>query len=206
MTNIFDNISKKNKEKMLRELEAYILHFKKNAAVLKIINSGNVIGIVEKGALKLIRNDSNGNQNIIDSFNIDDVFNYDLALLNNDYEIIATEDTCLIIIEYERIINNNSSIYFKQFTKNLLVFFITKSIEQNKRIEILTKKTIRNKLLEYFKIMSQKRGTKIIYLPISFNELADYLAVDRTAMARELKNLQNERLIKKDNKKITILY
>ena len=41
---------------------------------------------------------------------------------------------------------------------------------------------------------------------MTYIELADYLAVDRSAMTRELKNLADERLIKREDKKITLLY
>ena len=207
MIDIFDNISNKNKEKLLRKLEAYTFNFKKNSSILKVINSGNMVGTIIYGTITLIRSDDNGNQNTMDTFYTGDVFNYNLSLLDtNDYEFIAKEDSCVVLIEYERIITSyNNELYFRQFIKNLLKIVFAKINIQNEKIEILTKKTIRNKLLE-FKIMSRKSGSKIIYIPVSFNELADYLAIDRTAMSRELKNLQDEKLIKKDNKKITILY
>ena len=74
----------------------------------------------------------------------------------------------------------------------------------NNRIEILTNKTIRNKLLVYFKQISKKNKSKIIYLPYNYTDLADYLGVDRSAMYRELKNLKEEGLIELKNKKITL--
>ena len=54
--------------------------------------------------------------------------------------------------------------------------------------------------------MSLKNKSKIIYLPFSFTDLADYLAIDRCAMSRELKNLKNEGFIEIKNKKIHLLY
>lgn len=78
--------------------------------------------------------------------------------------------------------------------------------EYNERIEILANKTIRNKLLAYFKITSKKSKSKIIYLPFNFSELADYLVVDRCAMSRELKNLKDDGLIEVEGKKIKLFY
>ena len=71
-------------------------------------------------------------------------------------------------------------------------------------MEILTNKTIRNKLLAYFKIMSRKNNSRVIYLPYNYTDLADYLAIDRSAMYRELKNLKEEGLIEVKNKRITL--
>jgi len=78
--------------------------------------------------------------------------------------------------------------------------------DYDKRIEILTKKTIRNKLLEYFNITSKKNGSRNIYIPFNYTDLADYLAIDRCAMSRELKYLKEEGLIETKGKRITLLY
>ena len=88
----------------------------------------------------------------------------------------------------------------------MLEIIISTINDKNNRIEILTKKTIRNKLLEYFKIISSKNKSKNIYLPFTFTDLADYLAIDRSAMTRELKNLKDEGFIEIKNKRITLLY
>ena len=75
--------------------------------------------------------------------------------------------------------------------------------KNNERIEILTNKTIRDKLLAYFKINTIN---KVVKLPFTLTDLADYLAVNRSAMSRELKNLKEEGLIEIKDKKIKILY
>ena len=72
----------------------------------------------------------------------------------------------------------------------------------NERIDILTRRTIRNKLLEYFKTEYKKHGSRIIYLPFSFSDLANYLAVDRYAMTREIKALKDDGIITVKDKKI----
>ena len=63
-------------------------------------------------------------------------------------------------------------------------------------------KTIRNKLLKYLEIQTKKTGSKSIYY--SSNNLASYIAVDRSAMWRELKNLEEDRVIEINNKVIKI--
>ena len=79
-------------------------------------------------------------------------------------------------------------------------------VELNTRIELLTKKNIRDKLLSYFDIISRKRLSKKFTLPFSLTDLADYLSVDRSAMMRELSHLKEEGFIDKKGKKITLLY
>ena len=73
-------------------------------------------------------------------------------------------------------------------------------------VRILEKKTIRDKLLEYFEIEYRKTYIKTIELPFNLKDLADYIAVNRSAMFRELKNLKDERFIAIKGKRITLLY
>lgn len=209
MIQLFHNISEKNKEKLLYALESYSFTFPKNTRILSKIKEENIIGFVVSGYIQIIRTDLNGNTTIIEEIDENSVFGTLLSSLNNsEYDIVTKEDTKVIIMDYNRIINeeNTRLPYYNQFIKNLLEIAITKINERNKRIEILTKKTIRDKLLEYFKIKSEKTGSKIIYLSFTYTELADYLAVDRSAMSRELKNLKEEGFIKTEKKKITLLY
>jgi len=60
--------------------------------------------------------------------------------------------------------------------------------------------------LSYFEIMSTRNNSKTIYLPFGFSELADYLAVNRSALMREIKSLKEEGFIESKNKKIRLLY
>ena len=209
MTYLFQDITQKSKEKLLYTLEAHIFTFSKNTRILSAIIEENIIGYIETGYIQIIRTDYNGNTTIIEELTENNTFGTMLSSLNNsEYDILTKEDSKVIIIDYNRIMNeeNNKLSYYHQFIKNLLEISANKINEKNERIEILTKKTIRDKLLEYFKITSEKNSSKIIYLTLNYTSLADYLAVDRCAMSRELKNLREEGFIKTDKSKITLLY
>ena len=204
----FKNMNKMEKQNLLKDLEAYSINFQKNEIVLKKIKNTNFIGIIINGLIQIIKTDYNGNRTIIEELGENEIFGSKLSSLNNDeYSIIAKDETKIIIIDYDQIINKNSkSKYYNQFIKNLLEIIVSSINEKNNRIEILTKKTIRNKLLEYFKIVSSKNKSKNIYLPFTFTDLADFLAIDRSAMSRELKYLKEEGFIEIKNKRITLLY
>jgi len=208
MTNLFTNISEKNQEKILKILEASTLNFKPNCQILTSVKLDNMIGIVLSGYMQIIRTDYNGNRTIIEELTENDVFGTTISSLTDECEIITKEETKIVIIDFNNILNDveNNLSYYKQFIKNLLEIYTDKINTKNERIEILTKKTIRDKLLEYFKIVSKRNNSKKIYLTMTYIELADYLAVDRSAMTRELKNLSEEGFIKREEKKITLLY
>ena len=208
MNDLFNNISEKNKQKLLDIFEAYTIKVPKNTTILSTVKPKNFVGIVISGYLQVIKNDYNGNNIVIEELDENMVFgNIVSAITNDEYDIIARENSEVTIIDFHFITENETSIpACNIFLKNLLSIMSNKINKNNNRIEILTNKTIRNKLLEYFKLMFKENNSKIIYLPFTFTNLADYLAVDRSAMSRELKNLKDEGLIEIKGKKIKLLY
>lgn len=210
MTDLFQGITEKNKRKLIRMLEANTVTFKKDESIFKLINTNNnIIGLIIEGYAQIIKTDYNGNRTLIEELYENDVFGTLISSLKSkEYDIITKENTKILLIDYDNVLNcnkNNNSFYV-QFLKNLLSIVTSRIEEKNERIEILTKKSIRNKLLEYFQIVSKKHGSKYIYLPFNFTDLADYLAVDRSAMSRELKYLKEEGFIEVKGKRITLLY
>lgn len=206
MNNLFNNITTSNKEKILKSLEGNSLYFKKNNTILTNIKQDNIIGIILEGYIQIVKTDYNGNRTIIEDLYENDIFSSKMSnISNNEYSVVTKEDTKLIIIYFDEILNNDlNTSYYNQFLKNLLFIMSDKMTNINNRIEILSNKTIRNKLLAYFRIMSKKNNSRIIYLPYTFIDLADYLGVDRSAMYRELRNLKEEGLINIINKKIIL--
>lgn len=209
MINLFNNIGQGNKVKLLKLLEANIFTYQENVYINNLVKDNNFIAIILSGDIDIIKINYDGQETIIDTLTKDEVFGNIITNINSEnYEILTKSRTKLIIIDYDTIINYEETKYqyYNEFIKNLLLLYNEKIIANNERISILSEKTIRNRLLEYFRITSLKNNSKNIYVPSTYIKLADYLGVDRSAMARELKYLKEEGFIKIQNKKITLLY
>lgn len=76
----------------------------------------------------------------------------------------------------------------------------------NRKITMLTQKTLRENLTDYLRQQSVIQGTSRITLPISKRELADYLGVQRPSLFRELKKMKDEGMVGIDRRSVTILY
>ena len=205
----FDNINSRNKQKLLRLLKADVYEYKAGKRILEMIYNDNIICVILEGQIEIIRTDYNGNKTVIEELEEDDIFGNLISILNNkENEIITKKETKILAIDYNTIINyeENSKGYYNEFIKNLFKMVVQKLNNANKRINIRTKKTIRNKLLEYFNTNSYGHQKKYVYLPFNLTKLADYLSVDRTAMSRELKSLKDEGFIEINKKRITLFY
>lgn len=209
MENLFNGITGKNKEKLLSYLETYTINYKKNMTILDSFKRDNIICVVIAGSLIITRIDKNGTRTIIEELDEGTIFGTTFsAINNNEYEIRTTEDVSLLIFDFDNIINfdENRLSYYTQFLKNLNKILFEKLAKNNDRIEVLTNKSTRDKLLAYFNMVSRRNGSRIIYLPFSYTDLADYLAVNRSAMTRELSNMKVEGLIETKGRRIKLLY
>ncbi len=61
--------------------------------------------------------------------------------------------------------------------------------------EILGQRCLRQKLCAYFGYLRYKQGAESFVLPFSLTDCADFLAVDRSAMMRELKKMKEEGIV-----------
>lgn len=209
MNSPFDGITKFQINKLYVLLGVHIYDFNKNQEILPTIKSENIIGIILDGYAQIKNIEYNGNEIIIENLTKDSVFGTNISLTNNEnYEIIAKQDTRVLVIDYDKLFNprNIKHSYFNIFLTNLFDIINIKLKEKNERIRVLEKKQIREKLLEYFDIERKKNRYYSFELPFSLKDLADYLGVNRSAMFRELKTLKDEKFIEVKNRKITLLY
>lgn len=208
MVNLFENISESKQEKIIRKLSAHTLNFPINYNIFPMIDSNDIVCYIKSGSVEIIREDYYGNRIILEDLKAGDTFISNISYgLSEDYKIMTKAITSIVVIDYTDIINhdNMKSEYFINFLSNLFSIVKDATKLKNDRIEILTKRSIRDKLLEYFRIESKRLGSRSFRLPFTFTDLADYLAIDRSAMTRELKNLKDEGFITIENKRVTIL-
>ena len=204
----YKNTDEKKLKKLLNSLQSNKLFYKSNQTIAYSIGNRKIIGIIEEGSANLIRYDYDGKRDIIEEMNEGDIFS-DLFLSTSNVElsVISTTDCKVTFIEYDDLIEEaKKSDTALVLVDNLIRLMANKLVKRNERIELLTTRSIRNKLLNYFELQAKKNNSKSFNLMYSYTDLADYLSVDRSAMMRELKNLKEDKLITDTNKKITILY
>lgn len=185
-------------------------HFVKNEVITSYIQKRNQICIMVNGKADLIRYDLNGNQDIVDKFSDNDIFGeaFYPVHTNNELTVVATTGCDVLFLLHDDLYRKCkvNCKFHNTLSENILELILKNSIHQNIRIEVLSKRSIRDKLLTYFSILSSKTFSGTFTLPFSLTSLADYLSVDRSAMMRELKNLIDEGFISKRGHRIKLLY
>ena len=81
---------------------------------------------------------------------------------------------------------------------------VGREAELSQLMQVLSRRSIREKLLCYFGLLAGQRQRQSFQLPFSLSALADYISADRSAMMRELKKMKDERLVEVAGRQVTL--
>ena len=184
--------------------------FSKGQTVTTYIKKRNQLCILLNGRVDLVRYDLNGNRTIVERFSKNGLFGevFYKVSTNNELLVEARSNCTVLFYLYDDIKSpcDDSCKFHKSLHEHLPELILDKISNLNTRIELLTQRTIRDKLLMYFSLISTRKLSKTFELPLSLTDLADYLNVDRSAMMRELKLLKEDKLVDKIGNRIVLLY
>ena len=205
----FLNITEREEIKLKENLKGHIYTFNKGEEILQTINAKNIICIMLDGEARYVLNDYNGNEILIEELKKNSVFGTFINDIDNpNTQLYSASETKVLVLDYNLLMSDllNNNLYYIKFIKNLFSILTYKIDEYNKRIRVLSKKSIRDKILEYISILYENYHSKTIYLDKSLKDIADYICVNRSAMFREIKYLKEDRIISLEKSKLTILY
>ena len=118
--------------------------------------------------------------------------------VESSVDAITVEETLVLILSYEKCTSfcQNACTRHKVLINNLFQILSKENIELIQKIENVSQKTIRDKVLTFLSNEAQKNHSNQFDIKFNRQDLADYLNVDRSAMSFELSKLQKEGLIK----------
>ena len=196
---LFQKIAFSDFELMLGCLAAKTVCYKKDDVILLSGDTVNFVGLILSGSVKIIKEDIDGRSTILTKLDVSEIFAEVFAcagISQSPVTIQAAEDSEVLYIDYKKIITSCTAAcpFHATLIENMLKIVALKNLSLDQKIDILSKRTTREKLMCYF---DTQRGTaKKFTLPFNREELALYLCVDRSAMSNELSKMRNEGIIK----------
>ena len=202
---IFKNFSIDEIIEIFSVISFYEKDYKKNDIILAENTKVEYFGIITNGKIALSNFDYFGNRNILNVFEKGDSFAEALVSLEIQipHEVISLTDSSIVWIEYKSL---SKSLYYQKILNNLLNIISTKNLILNKKLQILSKRTTREKILEY--LSNQKKALSLdsnFEINLNRNEMADYLELDRSNLSRELGKLKKEGIIDFKKNKFRLL-
>lgn len=204
-TSLFDGVSKEEYDAMMICFKAVVRTYKKGE---EITVGKDRVGVIQKGKASLLKTDLNGVRTIFEQLKAGGVFGDMLAFsgTDTDFFIVCEEDCVILYIDYEHIVKRCSKAcpQHSVVVQNLVKLMSEKTQALSEHLEILSRRTIREKLLAYFVMMATKNKNYYFTLPFSQTSLADYICVDRSAMVRELKKMSQDGIIEMDKRNVKL--
>lgn len=200
---LFTDISDNQLETLLNCLTAVLKTYSKDEFIFMAENKASSVGVVLSGGVYVIQEDFWGNRTIIAHIEQVGMFGEAFSCAGTDklpVSVVAVENSEVMLIDYRKIVTSCSSacVFHTQLIKNMLRIIAEKNIMLTRKMEHLSKRTTREKLLSYLSSQAVRLKSGTLQIPFNRQELADYLCVDRSALSRELGLMQNEGLIRYD--------
>lgn len=197
---IFRNLSDEEIIGMLPCLNAKEQHFKKNEVIYRPGDQVRKIGLVVSGAVRIEKIDYWGNRKIISVIEPGQIFGEAYAGMKTipmEMEVLAAVPSVILFMEVGKILTTcgNSCEFHSKMIRNMVYVLAERNYKLTQKMDHLTQKTTREKLLSYFSEQALECGRSDFDIPLDRQQLADYLSVDRSAMSTELGRMKKDGLI-----------
>jgi len=182
--------------------------YDKKDAIFLAGDKVSAVGIVAKGAIQVVSEDFLGNRSILARLTEGDLFAESFACADAGVipvSVYAVEPSEVYFIDCRRILTTCSScVYHARLIANMMRILAGKNVRLSQKIEILSKRSIRDKLITYLSAQALQVGSRSFAIPFNRQELADFLGVDRSALSKELSNMQKEGLLSYDKNRFRL--
>lgn len=208
---LFDGIGRENFERMLRCFGARIMRLRKGSAVFSEGDPATGVGIVLSGGIQTLQEDYLGNRSILSLAGPGELFCEGFSCARVEVlpvSMVASADSEVMILDSGRVLTicHNACGFHNRMVRNLLHSVADSNLRLNQKIEILSKRTTREKVMSYLLSEAKLQGTDSFYIPYDRQELADFLGVERSAMSTVIGKLRSDGMIEVDRKWFRILH
>ncbi len=202
---LFRGIDGKWLPELLQSLDAQLKIYSRNNFIWRLGDLVGSAGFVVDGSVHILSEDYWGRQNILAQLGRGNLFGEVYACLEQaplTVSVVTPAGATVLFLELKRLMSGQTRSEAENLLlHNLLLLMAERNLLLTQKMEYLTKRTTREKLLAYLSEQARLQQSSKITIPFNRQQLADFLAVDRSAMSGELSKMQAEGIIiyKKNN-------
>lgn len=205
-----EGISGEDTERMLSCIGAFTREYGPGELIDLWSGESAKIGIVGSGQVRVSRIDAFGNRTILFSCSPGMTFGEAAACAGDSSpstEIEAVRRSTIVLIDISRAVTTCGSAcaFHSRLVRNMLGVLARGSIALSRRIEILSSRSTRAKIIAFLNAEAVDRGAASFTLKMTRDELADTLAVNRSAMCTELSRMKRDGIIDFQGSHFTLL-
>ena len=168
------------------------------------------VGILLTGSVDMVKEDLWGNKTMLMRVRPPELFGESFACAAYDRSavtFVVSEAAEILFLPFQRVMHtcNMTCVFHHRLIENMVRLIAQKNRELVQKVEVISKKTLREKILAYLSQQAQRFGSRYFEIPLGRVELADYLCADRSALTRELSSMRADGLIDYDKNLFRIL-
>lgn len=197
---LFDGIMEAEMEPMLKCLSAASRSYQKGECVFWRGERITSVAMLLEGCIHIRKEDYWGNLSILNEISEGEVFGEVYACLGNDEilnDAVAVKPSVVLFLDINRILTMcpSSCRFHARLIRNLLSVIASKNKMLTQKLEHISQRTTREKLLSYLSEQSLRAECPSFDIPFNRQQLADYLSVDRSAMSNELCKMRDKGIL-----------
>ena len=208
-TKLFSGITETEIEAMLSCLSATKRSYQKGECIFRKGELVSHVALLLEGCVHIQKEDYWGNSSILNEITEGEIFGEVYACLRNDEILnnaVAVRPSVVLFLDINRVLTMCPSAcrFHGQLIRNLLSVLAAKNKVLAQKLEHMSQRTTREKLLSYLSEQSLKAGRPTFDIPFNRQQLADFLSVDRSAMSNELCKMRDEGILQFDRNHFTL--
>lgn len=196
---LFKNMKKNELENILSCLNPEIKHYNKNEIITIEKDKLTGIGIVLDGQVVIGKETLAGDRVIISRLDKGHLFGEVAAFVGDQWlaTVVAHTECSVLFFPPDKIIGVCTRMCegHRKLIENMLQIVARKALILNKKVEMLSLKSIREKISTYLLEQYHMKKNLTFDIPLKRHELAEYLVVSRPSLSRELIYMKNEGII-----------
>lgn len=197
---LFSGIAENGLTAMISCIDPKKVSFAKDAFLLRVGDVAESIGVVLQGSVLVVQEDIWGNRNILSKAGPGQTFAAAYACAPGatlKANVIAETPATVLFLNMQRVLNvcPSACAHHSRIIRNLLGELAQKNLHMSEKLTHMGQRSTRAKLMSYFSAEQQRLGTYEFDIPFSRQQLADYLAVDRSGLSVELSKMRDEGLL-----------
>jgi CRP-like cAMP-binding protein len=208
---LFDGLSSRDFMQLCLCVKHRTEDFEKKQVLVRQGDSVSEVGILIKGNLLGEKYHMDGRVQITHIFSPYSIVNLEAASSSAKtcpVSITANKSGRIIWLPFDEMFKGDylSEDMRKTLFDNIMSILADDNIRIMHKSDILAVRTLRDRIIAYFSIMSEKRGNITVQLSMNQEELAQYLCVDRSSLSSELNKMRKERVLDFNKKTYTLLF
>ena len=206
---LLEGVSPQEYQTMRACLGVHEQSFRPDDVIYDFGDGRGLLGIVTEGSAVVERIDREGGRAILEHLEPGGVFGEMMmfkAAGDDSVVVRAAAPTRVSFLRSEAVMRRceHACACHSRMVENLFRLVTEKAMSLSERVEVLSRRSIREKLLRYFQLQAAKGHGPSFQLPFSLSALADYISADRSAMMRELKKMREEMLVTITGRQVTL--